>query len=137
MNWYLTVLKKYAEFDGRARRMEYWMFTLINALIFWGIAFIGVFIGRAIGASTTIGPDGDVVVATGGGITPVLLLLYCFAMLIPTIAVTVRRLHDIGRSGWWYLIYFIPLGGFVLLVFTIFEGQPGPNQYGPDPKTAA
>jgi uncharacterized membrane protein YhaH (DUF805 family) len=116
MNWYLDVLKnKYATFDGRARRKEYWMFFLVNLIISLVLGFIeGIFGGPGL-----------------------LGLLYSLAVLIPSIAVTVRRLHDTGRSGWWILIGLIPvIGWIVLLVFMLMDSQPGSNQYGPNPKGA-
>jgi uncharacterized membrane protein YhaH (DUF805 family) len=117
MNWYLDVLKnKYAVFTGRARRKEYWMFFLFNLLIGLGIAIVEAIIG------------------TGG----ILGIVFSLAMLIPGIAVTVRRLHDTGRSGWWILISLVPvIGWIVLLVFMVLEGHPGDNEYGPDPKAGA
>ena len=116
MNWYLDVLKnKYALFSGRARRMEYWMFTLFNVIISFALGFIEGILG---------GPG-------------ILGLIYGLAVLIPGIAVTIRRLHDTDRSGWWLLIIFVPIiGALVLLVFMILEGTPGENQYGPNPKEA-
>jgi uncharacterized membrane protein YhaH (DUF805 family) len=116
MSWYLEVLKKYAEFNGRARRKEYWMFVLINMIIIFVLYFIEGLAG---------GPG-----ILGG--------LYSLAVLIPGIAVTVRRLHDTNRSGWWLLIGLIPIiGHIILLVFTVQGSQPGGNQYGPNPKTGA
>ncbi|MGH3381178.1 MAG: DUF805 domain-containing protein [Actinoallomurus sp.] len=113
MNWYLAVLKNYANFDGRARRTEYWMFFLINLIIAVVLNVIGVAVKAAAFA-------GDI---------------YALALLIPSIAVGVRRLHDTGRSGWWLLIGLIPLvGTIVLIVFLATEGQQGDNAYGPDPK---
>ena len=118
MEWYLTVLRKYAEFSGRARRMEFWMFTLINILISIGLSIIDAIIGTTYGA--------------GSGI---LSTIYGLAVLIPSLAVGVRRLHDTGRTGWWLLIGLVPCIGFiVLIVFFATEGQRGDNQYGPDPK---
>ena len=116
MNWYLDVVKnKYATFSGRARRKEYWMFFLINLLIAMGIGIVEAIIGL-------------------GGI---LGILYALALLIPGIAVSVRRLHDTGRSGWWLLIGFIPfIGWIVVLVFMVLDSQPGDNEYGPNPKAA-
>ncbi len=115
MNWYLDVLKKYAEFKGRARRQEYWMFFLFNLII----AIVLIII--------------DAVLGTGG----ILNLLYSLAVLIPGIAVTARRLHDTDRSGWWILIALVPFVGFiVLLVFMVMEGQQSSNQYGENPKAA-
>ena len=93
MNWYLEVLKKYAVFGGRARRKEYWFFALFNMIFALVLAFIDGMVG-------TFDPE------TGYG---VLSGIYCLAVLIPGIAVTFRRLHDTDRSGWWWLIVFIPL----------------------------
>jgi uncharacterized membrane protein YhaH (DUF805 family) len=121
MNWYVEVLKKYAVFNGRARRKEYWYFTLFNAIAVFGIGIVdGIF--------------GLFNEATGLG---VLGSLYLLAVLIPSIAVSVRRLHDTGRSGWFLLLLLIPLvGAIVLLVFTVQDSKPGENQYGPNPKEA-
>ena len=114
MDWYLTVLKKDAVFSGRARRKEYWMFFLFN-LIF----------SLVLGAID--GLLGTVFIGT----------IYGLAVLIPGIAVSVRRLHDIGRTGWWVLISFIPLIGLiVLIIFAATEGDKGTNEYGSDPKEA-
>ena len=119
MNWYLKVLKQYAVFRGRARRKEYWMFVLINFII-------GVVLGLI---SPTSGDP-----ANGQSL---LLSIYTLAMLLPSIAVGVRRLHDIGRTGWWMLISLIPLiGVLVLIVFFVQDSEPKENQYGPNPKFA-
>ncbi len=120
MSWYIQVLKKYAVFSGRARRMEYWMFILISTIIGLVLAFIEGLAG--------IAPEINYSVLAG---------LYDLAVLIPTLAVSVRRLHDTGRSGWWLLIGIVPLiGSIVLLVFMVFDSQAGTNQYGPSPKLA-
>ena len=117
--WYLEVLRKYAVFEGRARRKEYWAFFLVN----FGIAVVLGFVARIFGAS---------VLAT---MVNVVFYAYSLAILIPGIAVAVRRLHDTGRSGWWVLIGFIPLIGLiVLIIFTIQDSIPGENEYGPNPK---
>ncbi|MFB7373585.1 DUF805 domain-containing protein [Streptomyces sp. NPDC056222] len=117
MNWYLDVLKKYATFSGRARRQEYWMFTLFNVIAVVVLAII----------------DNAVL-----GVYPALTAVYMLGVLLPTLAVTVRRLHDTGRSGWWYLIAFVPLvGGIILFVFTVLEGEGQPNAYGDNPKAIA
>jgi len=122
MNWYLEVLKKYAVFSGRARRKEYWFFVLFNFIFAVVLAFIDGMIG-------TFDPE------TGYG---VLSGIYGLAVIIPGIAVTIRRLHDTDRSGWWLLILFIPLIGAVwLLVLMVIDGTSGQNQYGPDPKGLA
>ena len=119
MNWYLEVLKKYAVFDGRARRKEYWMFFLFNIIISIVLGIIDGVVGTS-GATGSIG-------LLGG--------LYTLAVLIPGIAVAVRRLHDTSRSGWWILIGLIPLvGAIVLIVFMVQDGTPGENQFGKNPK---
>ncbi len=120
MNWYLAVLKKYAEFSGRSRRKEYWMFVLFNMIILLVLGFI----------------DGAAGLAGEMGVGP-LYSLYGLAVLIPSIAVGVRRLHDTNRSGWWFLLVFVPfIGAIVLLVFFVQDSQAGDNQYGPNPKTS-
>tara|TARA_R110000796_G_scaffold251533_2_gene383226 strand:+ start:29431 stop:29817 length:387 start_codon:yes stop_codon:yes gene_type:complete len=119
MDWYLEVLRKYATFTGRARRKEYWFFTLFNLLIMLVLSIIDGMIG---------------LYSTEAGLG-ILSGIYTLALLIPSLAVTVRRLHDIGRTGWWLLIAFIPLiGALILLIFTVLDSKPGSNQYGPDPK---
>jgi uncharacterized membrane protein YhaH (DUF805 family) len=116
MNWYLNVLKQYAVFSGRARRKEYWMFFLINTIITFVLRFIE---GLA-------------------GSSGIVAMLYSLAILIPGIAVSVRRLHDTDRSGWWLLIALVPIVGvIVLLVFMVQDSKPGENQYGAKPKTEA
>ena len=119
MSWYLEVLKKYAVFSGRARRMEYWMFILVNIIISVVLVIIDSLIG-------TIIRQGGFGLLQG---------LYSLAVLIPTLAVTVRRLHDTGRTGWWILIGLIPvIGNIVLLIFLVLDSEPGANEYGPNPK---
>ena len=120
MNWYLEVLKKYADFDGRARRTEYWMFALFNFLI-------GIVLSVVDSVSGLKHMAGDVV-------SP-LNTFYSLAVLLPSLAVGVRRLHDTGRSGWLILVALIPCAGaIILLVWFVSEGEAGSNQYGPDPK---
>jgi uncharacterized membrane protein YhaH (DUF805 family) len=117
MDWYLKVLRQYADFSGRARRKEYWMFVLFNILIAVGIAIVESILGLGFAG---FGPLSG---------------LYALALLIPSLAVSVRRLHDTGRSGWWVLIGFVPLIGLiVLLVFMVTDSEHGSNQYGPNPK---
>lgn len=121
MEWYLGVLKKYAVFSGRARRKEYWMFLLFNIVIAVVLTVVDVMAGL-----------GDA--AGGAGL---LSGLYSLAVLLPGLAVTVRRLHDTSHSGWWILICLIPLiGVLVLLYFMIKESDAGDNEYGPNPKGA-
>jgi uncharacterized membrane protein YhaH (DUF805 family) len=121
MNWYMAVLKKYAEFTGRARRKEYWMFALINFLICVVLVVIDT--------------QGGMVNPMGLG---VLSGLYSLAVFVPSLAVSVRRLHDTDRSGWWLLILLVPLIGLIVfLVFMLLDSQPGENRHGPSPKAAA
>jgi len=121
MNWYLTVLKKYADFNGRARRTEYWMFVLFNFLAMIALAILAVVLGSI---SQTLGTIGYL-----------LYVLYALAVIVPSLAVTVRRLHDTGKSGWFILLNLIPLvGPLIVLIFLVTDSQPGANQYGPNPK---
>lgn len=115
MNYYATCLKKYAEFEGRARRKEYWMFVFVNFLIAIAISIGGGILGLEEGTAVISG-------------------LYSLAVLVPGIAVTVRRLHDTGRSGWWMLIALIPIAGpIAMLIFLCGVSKPGENEYGPNP----
>ncbi|APG49516.1 TPA: DUF805 domain-containing protein [Providencia stuartii] len=125
MNWYLEVIKNnYANFNGRARRKEYWIFSLINFIIIIPLYLVVL--------ASTNDYTGDI---NGLGIVAlVLLMIYCVAILIPSLAVTVRRLHDIDKSGWWYLLTFIPFGGLVIFVFTCLDGTSGNNRFGSNPK---
>lgn len=119
MKWFLIVLKKYAEFSGRAQRAEYWFFTLFYLIFFLALSLID-------GAAGLFNAEYGLGLLGG---------LFALAMIIPSIAVTVRRLHDTSRSGWWLLISLIPLiGGIVLLVFVCLDSTPGTNAYGPNPK---
>ncbi len=124
MNWYLVPWKKYADFSGRARRTEYWTFTLVNLLI-----------GALLFAFGIVSVGGE-----HGTIVGVMILYWVFALaaLIPSLACAARRLHDTGKSGWWILIGLVPLiGGIVLIVLLLLEGNPGQNQFGPDPRATA
>lgn len=106
MDWYLGCFRKFAEFEGRARRTEYWVFVVINAIVGILLSLFGI-----------------------------LGVIYALIQFIPAWAVTVRRLHDTNRSGWWLLIGLIPLiGGIVLLIFTLLDSDPDFNDYGPNPK---
>ncbi|MDR7114547.1 DUF805 domain-containing protein [Caulobacter sp. BE254] len=120
-------LRKYAEFEGRARRSEYWLFTLFQVLVTFGLFLVLVMVAAATGG------DGDQAGAAAVMIMALLGLFY-LAMLIPSLAVSVRRLHDSDKSGWWLLLSFVPFGGFVVFIFTLLDGTPGDNRYGPDPK---
>ena len=116
MEWYLKVMKQYADFNGRARRKEYWMFVLFN--------FIASFILGAV----------DAAVGSSGALAGI----YALAVFIPSLAVGVRRLHDTGKSGWMLLVAFIPVIGFIwLIVLLVMDSTPGENQYGANPKEIA
>lgn len=116
MKWFIEALKKYAVFTGRAQRKEYWMFALISTLIAFPLLFIDL--------------------ATGG--PAFLSSLYCLALFLPSLAVSVRRLHDIGKSGWWITINMVPfLGAMIYLIYLITDSMDEGNPYGPNPKTAA
>jgi len=119
MNWYLKCIKQYADFSGRARRKEYWMFTLFNIIF----AIVAMIIDNVVG---TASPELGYGVFYG---------LYALAVFIPGLAVAVRRLHDVGKSGWMILIALIPLIGAIwLLVLMVTDSNPGENQYGQNPK---
>lgn len=124
MEWYLKVVRdNFSNFEGRARRQEYWTFILYNFLIQLGIVTVmGLF--SIISESLIFIPA-------------IVLGIYALCIFIPNFAVFVRRLHDTGNSGWMILLAFIPLiGGIWLLILMCKEGDYGPNQYGPDPKAA-
>jgi uncharacterized membrane protein YhaH (DUF805 family) len=108
MKYYLAVFQNYANFSGRARRSEYWFFALFHMIIYISLLFLGLFVRL-----------------------PIFALVYAFAALVPSIAVAVRRMHDVGKSGWYALI---PIYSLIL---TFTEGDKGDNQYGLDPKGEA
>lgn len=122
MKWYFKCLKQYADFSGRARRKEYWMFFLFNIIF-----------------SFLIGMIAGLIVAFSGMMLPssigLLIMIYLLVVLIPSLAVAVRRLHDIGKSGWNYFFGLIPIvGTILLLVWFCTEGELGSNKWGGDPK---
>ena len=118
MEWYLMVLKKYAEFNGRSRRKEYWMFVLFNLII----SIVLSSLERMLGLSNEYGVG-------------FLSTIYNLGILIPSIAVGIRRLHDIGKSGWWLLISLIPVIGWIwIIVLMATDGHPNSNEYGTNPK---
>ena len=143
MEWMLMPFRRYAEFTGRSRRMEYWMFTLFNVIVILVLSFLAFGVA---GAGTQINPAGDPSALLDGlfGGLGLLVLLWLLVVFIPGIAVTVRRLHDRDMSGWWYLGVLvgsmIPFIGFLIsigfLVLMFLPGTPGPNRFGPDPKGA-
>jgi uncharacterized membrane protein YhaH (DUF805 family) len=116
MNGYIATLKKYADFSGRARRTEYWLFALFNIIIAVLLSVV------------------DYVLSSPG----IVGMVFALAVLIPSIAVGVRRLHDTDRSGWWLLIAFVPIVGTIaLLVFLVLDSNPGANRFGANPKAVA
>lgn len=122
MGSYIDALKKYADFGGRSRRREYWLFTLFNVIVAIGLAVVDV---------TT----GMIDKSSGYGL---LSSIYSLAVLVPGLSVSVRRLHDTDHSGWWLLIAFIPLiGAIILLIFMVRDSDPGKNRFGPNPKRTA
>lgn len=163
MHWMLMPLRRYAEFSGRSRRKEYWMFILFQMLVYVALMVVGSMVGAAAMMATA---DTSALEGAGGAAIAIFAVygLFSLAMLIPTIAVTVRRLHDTNRTGWWFLAPLIPYAvmagsifiladspdmalaisavagivalvlGIVVLVFMFLNGTSGPNKYGPDPK---
>lgn len=143
MEWMLLPFKRYAEFSGRSRRIEFWMFALLNMVVY------AVLFGLVIATSPTLATleamdpaDPFAIYSVFLGGTGLLFLIWWLIVLIPSIAVGVRRLHDRNMSGWWYLLFivlsFVPIIGIVaaiaFLVMMLLDGTPGPNRYGPDPK---
>ncbi|MDR3327389.1 MAG: DUF805 domain-containing protein [Prevotellaceae bacterium] len=127
MNWYLKVLKQYADFSGRARRTEYWMFALFNILVVFALFIIATIIGAIAGGSSGAG--------AGAVIGYILYIIYGLATIIPSLAVVVRRLHDIGKGGGWIFISFVPLiGGIWLLILMFLDSEAGENRFGANPK---
>jgi uncharacterized membrane protein YhaH (DUF805 family) len=126
MSWYLLAWQRATDFSGRSRRKEYWLFHLINALAFLALFMVGLLFDWALFG-----------LGHKGGITFFLFALYSIAAFVPALSITVRRLHDIGKSGWWYFIAFVPLiGGIILLIFTLFDSEPYANHWGLDPKAS-
>lgn len=122
MTWFLMAMQKYATFSGRSRRKEYWMFVLFVTLISIGLVIVDVIIGTYNDAS-------------GVGL---LQGLFTLAIIVPYIAATARRFHDIGKSGWMQLLFLIPLVGFILwIIWMASDGNAGTNKYGPSPKAPA
>ena len=111
-NIYINTLRNnYFNSEGRANRKEYWLFTLANSIIGFVIGYVGCLIGA-----------------------PVIGTIYGLAVLIPGVCIGIRRLHDVGRSGWWFLLAFTGIGAIVLFVFYCLDSEPGENAYGPNPK---
>ena len=126
MEWMLMPLKRYADFSGRSRRKEYWMFTLFTILV------IVPFVAIALGTSDM--SDGGSI-STLGTLAFGILGLFYLAILVPAIAVQVRRFHDQDKSGWFVLLNFVPyVGSLIVFVFMCLDGTKGENRFGPDPK---
>lgn len=121
MNWYLEAFtQKYADFSGRSRRTEYWMFMLFHILAIFALAIFSAILNSSESLSVVLS---------------VLLIIYVLGSFIPALAITIRRLHDTGKSGWFYLLTFIPyIGGIILLVFTAQDSENMHNKWGPNPK---
>ena len=113
--WKTVMTQRFAKFDGRAGREEFWWFVLANVLVFIVLAILVAI----------------------SDIFWILYIGYAIAVIVPSIALAIRRLHDTNKSGWWLLIGLIPFGGIVLLVFYILEGTNGPNDHGAAPEPAA
>jgi uncharacterized membrane protein YhaH (DUF805 family) len=122
MYWYLKVLRHYADFSGRARRKEFWYFSLVSFIVNLVVVGIDVVIVEPLGMTfeNDVGP---------------LTFLYQLAVLVPSLAVSVRRIQDLDRTGWWLALILVPfIGWLVLLAFFVTKGTTSPNHYGPDPK---
>lgn len=127
MEWALMPLKRYADFSGRSRRKEYWMFQLLIIVVLVLLITVGIAIAAMTGAGGEPSAAFWLVLGVAG--------LMWLGIIIPTIAVQVRRFHDQNHSGWMFLLNFIPyVGGLVVIVFMCIEGTNGDNRYGPDPK---
>ena len=132
MKWFIKVLKQYADFSGRARRKEFWMFALFFMIFAYGTIVLDMKLG------TTFKPTSEYYFGhfrgnyVGGG---AISFIYCMALIVPYVAVGVRRLHDIGKSGWYYFAALVPvIGWIILLVWFCKDGQVGENEYGLNPK---
>ena len=122
MNWVKTVFRKYATFQGRAQRAEYWYFVLFYVIVYMVLGFL----------------DGSLSRPAEEPSWGLLSGVFALATLVPSIAVSVRRLHDTNRSGWWMLVMFVPLiGQLVMLIFMVLDGTPGDNRFGSNPKQQA
>jgi uncharacterized membrane protein YhaH (DUF805 family) len=131
MEWMILPYKRYADFEGRSRRLEYWMFTLFYVIVAMVLLLLAII--PAAGADATGEPTGEM--SAVSVIFFVLFGLFVLGSFIPGLAVQVRRFHDQDKSGWLILLNFIPyLGGFIVFIFMCIDGTPGENSYGPSPK---
>ncbi len=132
--WKKVVFNNYANFTGRARRAEFWYFYLMQIIILLGLYFL-FFVFFAAGGAISNENEDLSVISMVGFLFYGLAIIYSLATIIPVLAVIVRRLHDINKSGWYYLISLIPLvGSILLIVWLATEGDKGKNNYGNDPK---
>lgn len=128
MEWMIMPLKRYADFTGRSQRIEYWMFVLFICLVMFAGVVVGILLSEQVAYNSYRSEMTMVAVFA-------LIGLFYLAILIPLIAVQVRRFHDQDLSGWLVLLGFIPyIGGLIIFVFMCIDGTPGTNSYGPDPK---
>jgi len=128
MEWMLMPLRRYADFSGRSRRKEYWMFALGVFIVYVALMILGFMVLGGLDSAA----DGGGMLASSA-IIP--LALFALAIIVPSIAVQVRRFHDQDKSGWFVALNLIPyIGGLIVLVFMFLEGTRGPNRFGPDPK---
>lgn len=111
MDYFIGALKKYADFTGRARRKEFWMFILVYFILSIVVGVLDAMLGMGF-----------------------LAIIFSLGLLIPNISITARRLHDTGRSGWWQLIALIPLIGFIILIVFLVQDSHDANDYGINPK---
>ena len=131
LEWMLMPYRRYADFSGRSRRKEYWMFTLLNVIV--AAVLMALMFGGMGGIDENGQPQMGPLSMVGTG----LLVLWGLVSIVPSLAVQVRRFHDQDKSGWMVLIGLIPyLGGLIVLVFMCLEGTRGPNRFGEDPKGA-
>jgi uncharacterized membrane protein YhaH (DUF805 family) len=125
MKWAFLPFWRYAEFSGRSRRKEYWMFFLLNMVVLFAL---GAYLFLTLTPETVQWKPTE---SRPG----VVFILWLLATFVPSLALQARRLHDQDRSGWFILLGFIPyIGGLIMFVFALLEGTPGPNTYGPDPR---
>jgi uncharacterized membrane protein YhaH (DUF805 family) len=133
MEWMLMPYRRYADFSGRSRRKEYWMFALFFVIIYAVCAALMFGGGMSIDPATGAPQMGGMFYVGAG-----LIGIFALASFVPALAVQVRRFHDQDKSGWFVLLSFIPyIGGIIVLVFMCLEGTKGPNRFGPDPKDPA
>lgn len=127
MNYFIEdVTKKYFAFQGRAGRSEFWFYMLFYVIIIFALNILAAVLG---------GTNPDTGVRTPNFAIQAVALLVQLGLLLPTLGVGVRRLHDTNRSGWWILISLVPfIGGIILIVFYVMDSTPGPNQFGPNPR---